>query len=332
MEFSNAGNVVDQKEKMMQFIETCGPTIPVRMANYLRVDSIIVSAMLSELLSEKRLVLSHMRVGNSPIYFMKGQEFKLENFSQYLSSKEREAFEMLKDNSVLDDEKMLPAIRVALRAIKDFAFSFNCNGKTYWRYLKVNEDKAVELINSGLTVLKQISEQISVQKPAFLIQRGIETNYQGEVAVKHEGIEVEKKQAEFVSPFDAGAKDKEKSEFIQELEIKPIIKVIRKARAKPKSNFEIKINKFIEESKLEISENLKNKKKEIIGVIRFNGREHLFIAKDKKIINESDINSLLKSGKKMKLPILLVSEGEPNKKAIEGIDYFKSLISYRKLA
>ncbi|MFC1682475.1 hypothetical protein ACFL0X_02575, partial [Nanoarchaeota archaeon] len=72
------------------------------------------------------------RVGSSPVYFLEGQERGLEGFSNHLKSKEKEAFDLLKEKKFLGDSEIEPAIRVALRAIKDFAVPFERDGKVIW--------------------------------------------------------------------------------------------------------------------------------------------------------------------------------------------------------
>ena len=75
---------------------------------------------------------------------MPGQEKMLENFSEYLKSKEKEAFILLKEKKILKDSEQEPAIRVALREIKDFAVSFKKNEEIYWRYFTTEEPEIKE--------------------------------------------------------------------------------------------------------------------------------------------------------------------------------------------
>ena len=87
-----------------------------------------------------------MKVGNSPVYFIPGQERLLENFSQYLKSKEKEAFLLLKEKRFLKDNQQEPAIRVALREIKDFAIPFKKpeTDELFWRYFTIPESEFKE--------------------------------------------------------------------------------------------------------------------------------------------------------------------------------------------
>ena len=80
-----------------------------------------ISAFLSELTNQKRIQVSSLKVGGSPLYYMRGQEEKLEDYYKYLHPREAEAFLLLREHKVLKDGDQDPATRVALRSIKDFS-------------------------------------------------------------------------------------------------------------------------------------------------------------------------------------------------------------------
>ncbi len=127
------------KEKILSTLKRRGPSLPVHIARETGLSILFASAFLSELISEKKIRISNMRVGNSPIYLIQGQEFLLENFSQYLKSKEKDAFLLLKEKKILKDTGQDPAIRVALRVIKDFAIPFKKDEEIFWRYFTIPE-------------------------------------------------------------------------------------------------------------------------------------------------------------------------------------------------
>lgn len=127
------------KEGIISFLKIKGPSLPVHIAREIESSSLFTSAFLSELISEKRIKTSHMKIGNSPLYFIPGQETLLENFSQHLNNKEKEAFSLLKEKIILKDSEQSPAIRVALRFTRDFAVPFKKNDEIFWRYFLANE-------------------------------------------------------------------------------------------------------------------------------------------------------------------------------------------------
>ena len=62
------------KEKIISFIKARGPSLPVHIAKEINTSILFTSAFLSELISEKRLKISKLNVGNSSLYFIPGQE------------------------------------------------------------------------------------------------------------------------------------------------------------------------------------------------------------------------------------------------------------------
>src|SRR3989338_2910093 len=153
------------KEKIISFIKMRGPSLPVHIGKEINTNILFTSAFLSELISEKRLKISNLKVGNSSLYFIAGQEPRLEEFSQHLKSKEKEAFELLKQKRILKDSEQHPAIRVALREIKDFAIPFKKNGELYWKYLKVSDMELIELMKNEIPVKSQTIKEKSPEKP-----------------------------------------------------------------------------------------------------------------------------------------------------------------------
>jgi len=131
------------KEKILFVLRQRGPSLPVHVATGTGLSILFASAFLSELLSERKIKMSHMKVGSSPIYYLLGQETKLELFSRHLNNKEKEAFTILKDKKILKDSEQDPAIRVALRSIKDFAIPFKREEKIFWRYYLTPESQPI---------------------------------------------------------------------------------------------------------------------------------------------------------------------------------------------
>ena len=119
------------KEKIISLVKVRGPSLPVQIARGIGVEPIFAAAFLSEIYGEKKLKMTSMRVGSSPLYYLEGQESMLENFIEYLNSREKEAFLLLKRENILADDSQEPVMRVALRAIKDFAIPIK---------VKINED------------------------------------------------------------------------------------------------------------------------------------------------------------------------------------------------
>ncbi len=124
----------------MDFIRFNGPVLPAHVAKKIEKDMIQAGALLSDLLSGKLIKISKAKIGGSPVYYITGQEAKLEKLYDYLPGKEKEAFNILKERRVVKDSEMVAGIRVALRSIRDFAIPFKNGEDIYWKwYMLPNE-------------------------------------------------------------------------------------------------------------------------------------------------------------------------------------------------
>jgi len=151
------------KERILSFLKRNGPSLPVHVAKEMNLSILFASAFLSELLSEKKIKISNIRVGSSPVYLISGQEFLLERFSEHLKSKEKEAFLLIQKEKVLKDDEQEPAIKVALRQIRDYALPFkNEKGEIYWRYFKTKESDFKEKKEIREEEIKKIEEKVDL--------------------------------------------------------------------------------------------------------------------------------------------------------------------------
>ena len=154
------------KEKILFVIKQRGPSLPVHIARATGLSILFASAFLSELLSERKIKMSHMRVGSSPIYYIQGQEAKLENFAHHLNNKEKEAFTLLQNKKILKDSEQVPAIRVALRSIKDFVIPLKKEEKIFWRYYLTPENQLeISQPKSRIDIIKKTKTLDIFEKP-----------------------------------------------------------------------------------------------------------------------------------------------------------------------
>ena len=288
------------KEKIILVFKKRGPSLPVHIAKETGLSILFASAFLSELLNERKIKISNMRVGNSPIYFISGQEIMLEKFSEYLKSKEKEAFLLLRERKFLKDSEQEPAIRVALRAIKDFALPFKKSEEIYWRYFNVPEMEFKEL-------------EIKDKKP---------TKSKSKISMFPEG----KRESE--SAISLEGKNKEKQSDLKILEKS---KTLNK-KIKENSDFTIKILNFLKIKNIELIEEIESKKKEFLGIAKIKTSlgsiEILIIAKDKKKITKNDFELALQKNNVYRRIVFFVSTGEINKKTEEFLKEYKNIIKF----
>src|SRR3989344_6072694 len=112
----------DIREKVISYIKKIGPILPVQISKHIEKDLLLSGAILSELIARKQLRVSNASIGSSPVYYLPGQEYMLgPKLYNHLKSKEREAYDLLRENKLIKEEKLEPWQRIAFRQLKDFA-------------------------------------------------------------------------------------------------------------------------------------------------------------------------------------------------------------------
>lgn len=165
-------DVAEIKEKMLLTFKSRGPCLPVEIAKETGLSILFASAFLSEFLSEKKIKISYMKVGSSPLYFLSGQEPMLAKYSNYLNSKEKDAFILLKEKKLLKDKNQEPSIRVALREIKDFAIPFRKDEEIYWRYFIFSEEEVRNLFENKK--VEVVEKEETIEKKELKIEKQVE--------------------------------------------------------------------------------------------------------------------------------------------------------------
>lgn len=299
------------KDKILEIIKQRGPELPVKVASTIGQNNIFTAAFMSELVGEQKLKISNMKVGGSPLYYIPGQEEQLQKFTEYLNHKEREAFKILKEKEILDDNEQEPAIRVALRSIKDFAFPIKIIDrgieKTFWKIHTLSNDKAKEFIEQKINPKPEIKEKNEPEIKEIIEAKKQETEDNQEIEVKKE---------ENLNIFDKSTQKKQKSKEIS-------------------SNFLDNLKSEIKERDYEILKEILVKKKEFIAKIRMDtnlGKQEIYlVAKDKKKITLDDIVNTLQKAQAEKMPALIISNGDIDKKALEYYKEWSNLVKHHKL-
>ena len=179
------------RDAVYQFVLENGPLIPVQVARNFKLEIMMASAYLSELVSNKKLnVTKFLKIGTSPLYYALGQEEKLSNFLSYLPQRQRQIALILQENKILRDNLIEPWQRVALREISDFAFPLkimtDSGEEIFWHWYIFPENEAIPIINKALTLKKQ--EQI-VNEPKNEVQTTITPQVKGTRKIKSQEFE-----------------------------------------------------------------------------------------------------------------------------------------------
>ena len=270
---SEMQDIDGKKVKILAIINEKGPSLPVQLSREMAMSPILVSAIIAEMHDHDLLKLSNMKVGGSPLYYVLGQEEKLDAFAKFLPQKEKETFELLKKNQILEDEKVMPAERVALRSMKDFAVPIKVTDanseRIFWRFHTFSEQDS----------MSKIHELLRFEKPKLQIN-----------TEKSEKPEKEKKEEKVLSEEPKRRKSSSK---------------------KDNSAFVSKIKEFFETKNIGIEKIIEGKDFSAIvsldsdiGKIKF-----LAVAKNKKKPTTSDILLSQQQANQLGLPVLfLVNE------------------------
>lgn len=297
------------KEKIMSSLRRRGPSLPVHVAKEVGMSILFTSAFLSELLSEKKVKISNLRVGSSPVYFIPGQENSLDRFSNFLKSKEKDAYLMLKERKFLKDEYQEPAIRVALRAIKDFAIPFKRNEEIIWRHIECPE---IEFLH-----VEKKPEMYLEKKETTIPEEKITLTFKTE---KHEEKINEEQKEKIIEIHQKKQIKKEKIKKVQK----------KKSPQKNEKLFD-KVKEFLSSKNIEVTGIEDFSKNDLMVRIRKNGEEELLVAYNKKKIDELDIINANKKASELGLKYSLLSLGETPKKLNDLIDSIKNLSELSKI-
>ncbi len=284
----------DVKEKILQFIKEKGPVLPADITKHIGSNILIASAHLSELSSNGKLKISTIKVGGSPLYFLPGQELQLQKFSDNLHEKEKKAYDLLLQKKILRDNELEPVIRVALRAIKDFAVplqvNFEGSSEIFWRWYLFTSKEAEESIRS---IFKEAKKEKALEKKPEEKPKPIEKEIQKKIE----------------TPIEKRKPIKEKID---------------------KNLFLDKISNYFNRNKINILSKQIIRKTEIDLIIQVpsavGNLEYYCKAKNKKTINDADLASAFAQGQLRKLPVLFITTGELTKRAKEMLQKdFKGL-------
>jgi hypothetical protein len=309
--------VLATKERIMDVVRRNGPELPIKIAQQLNISHLFIAAFMSELVGEQRLKLSNLKVGSSPLYYIEGQEVQLEKFIEHVNHKEKEAFRILKSNNILLDEEQEPAIRVALRHLKDFAVPLQvrigAEAKTVWKLHSIGNDIVKSLIEERLAKIEPPKKEEIVPT----LQKNLE--------------EKPKASEETKEKITSSEDLKEKAQVPQVLQAQNTIP----QETTTSVAFPEFVRKNLEEKIGEILEEVLVKKKEFTAVIKTTtplGKQEFFVvAKDKKKITADDLAIALEKAKERKMPALIAATSELDKKAIEYLKVWRNLIKIYKL-
>lgn len=356
------------KEQIYNFVQRTGPIIPIKVAKHFKSDTIFISAILSELITGKKLKLTKAKIGSSPLYYAPGQEPKLANILKpYLKQIFQTALEFLEERKVLRDQDCEPAIRASLRELKDFAkpltIQVEGNQELFWQYYTLNNEETKSLINEILErVYKkeepkpEVKEEPEVETPKpkeeikeeqEQINQEIKQEFQQPEPVEEpeefEEPEEEIKEEEQPEEPEEQEEEQPEEEIIEETEEKSLLKkeeketlLIQDQPKQREKDFEKTIISFLNKKEINILEKQtikKNRELNFVVKVPSNMGDLMYFvkAKNKKKINEGELLLAFTEGQNLKLPTIYVTNAETTKKAIVYKEKNMKGLLYKKI-
>lgn len=154
--------VIDYRDRVLQMAEA-RPLLPSNVAKEFGVNTLMASAMLSEMASKGILKISALKIGSSPLYYKPDKKEQLLNYLDSLNEKDRKTTELLKEKTVLRDSAQDSLTRVSLRNIKDFAkpveVSTEKGKELFWKWYLASDDETEQAIRQILYPKQQEQKQ-----------------------------------------------------------------------------------------------------------------------------------------------------------------------------
>lgn len=309
---------IDFKPRVLEFVNRNGPSLPVQISKIIEREIYVSSAVLSELVSSKKVFMSAAKVGGSSLYYVPGQEYKLAQLLYpHLKDKEKEAFDLLKRNLVLKDSNQDPAIRVALRALRDFAVQIEVKetdkSELFWKWYVLPDEEAktkiISIMGKRAEPKIEVKETIIEEPEKEVVKEHKEPIKEPEKEIKHEEHHF-KKEIEVEAP---------KETIIQKIKSR----ITRKPKGK--DNFEEKVYEYLQTNNIKVvSSEIIKKNKEINMVVRLPsavGDLTMFLkAMNKAKLSNTDLLITNTEAQQKHLNALLLSSGEPGKKIEEFVE------------
>ncbi len=347
-------------EKILAIMRATGPVLPVDIAKGLKTNILLASAYLSELVARKKIKITKVKIGGSPLYYMSGQEAKLEHFADNLNEKELRAYEVLKEKKVLRDEQLTPLMRVALRQINDFAAPLNVTfeGKQelFWKWYMLNDEEVTPIIRKELGIEEKKEEVVptvseAIEKVKEAVKEEIASKRRGRPRKEVERLETRQerlKKTETIEEPKIESKPKIEKSRIETKELKPKIetKVEELKREKPETKsklvqetengFITAVQNFFKQKEITIlSEEVVKKNAEMSYVVKIPSPvgelQYLCKVTNKKKSTDKDISSALVEGQLKRVPVVYLHSGSLSPKAQQMIktEPFKTMTFFK---
>jgi len=142
-------------EKILDYIRRTGPNTPIRIAQRVGSDSLIVAAILVDAVSQNKIKRSKRKAGSNRFYFFPEQEQELKKLiNSRLLPPDKDMIQRVMNQKVISETEVPPQEISILSGLEDLicGFTFEYNNKIIrgWSDPSIPEEKARELIEKKM--------------------------------------------------------------------------------------------------------------------------------------------------------------------------------------
>lgn len=295
-----------------------GPIVPSEITRKLETDSMIISALISELIKEGLVFYSHKKIGSSPLYYVKGQESKMrERLEPELNIAEKKIVEFFEKNKLMLKANLSPQQRYMVDDLRDFVtpLTLNINGedKIFYKHYSISTQTIYDELKKKKIIKKVKTDKSAPQSRLFDTPRKEFENKQDTKKVVEEkfGENNEKKEEEY-TPKVERLKDEVEYEEFDDLSEKFF------------TQYNLKV--------LEAESIRKNSEANFIVLTNYRIPQKYFVKYyKKKRISEKDINNAYTQSQLHKMPCIIITIGKLSKKSEESLEKLGSYVNVIKL-
>ncbi|PIN73942.1 hypothetical protein COV20_02410 [Candidatus Woesearchaeota archaeon CG10_big_fil_rev_8_21_14_0_10_45_16] len=347
-------------DQILLYIKASGPTTPTRIAKVIKEETLIASAHLSDLSSQRKLRISDLKVGGSPLYYLPGQEDQLYRFAAgNMNEKDVMVLERLKEERVLREGDLDLLSKVALRRLKDFAIPLQVSTpdrtELFWKWHLLSADQTNEGIKNILkpemeekkeeiqetpaeepvtpaepeVVPEKVKEKPKKEKKEKAVEEAVveekvvdDPKKEPKKESKKEKVIEEETKKEVKKEQPKAEKKKEGADEQHTLEEKPVPTIKKKVVNDPFLPIIEAYCKELDITMRDMEMIRKNSEINFIGDIpSVIGRTRYFCkAKKKNRCDEKDLSAAFVEAQMKKLPLLFLYSNDLNKKAQEMLE------------
>ncbi|HLP79923.1 MAG TPA: hypothetical protein VK158_04770 [Acidobacteriota bacterium] len=328
------------QDQLLALVREYGPVLPTDLTSRTGQNSMIIGAMLSTLIAEKKLKYTNAKWGGSPLYYTEEQTELIQKIYPHLNEKDRRAFDLLKAAQVLEDVEQTPLVRACLRSLKDFAIPLNVTTPDstvlFWKWYLTPDAASQQLITNILAPRYAKNETASVKEAS--VKETVK-----ETAAPKKETQVMPEAKSLQQKMTSDSRPQTPAPVAQ----KPAKKVVSPISPTQTSHMQtqnhmqshqspmpgyahpLPVDEFLDELKgklaekdiVVISADIVKKKSEldlrIVVPTALGNVTYYAKAKKKKKSTEADLSQAVVKGQLVRLPAVYISYGELNKKANE---------------